>query len=193
MPLVHGLIFGHDSLLVFSWLQLQTQSSSYDIKGWMLQIIFLVVVCHRALLSLKLETLNMLVGVNKSFINITNFDWARIIYETNWSSNQCMVQTFEWTTRKSYILKLQCLSICVGSAWKILPVTACSLWSVLGGGGRESPVKHGAGGASTGGGGGGRAGKDRAGGASTGGGGGHGRGRTGRGGARRVHYAPGSH
>jgi hypothetical protein len=43
----------------------------------------------------------------------------------------------------------------VGSAWKILPVTAHSLWSVLGGGGRESPVKHGAGGASTGGGGGG--------------------------------------
>ncbi len=52
----------------------------------------------------------------------------------------------------------------MGSAWKILPVTARSLWSVLGGGGRESLVKHGAGGASTGrGGGGGRAGKDRAG------------------------------
>jgi hypothetical protein len=59
----------------------------------------------------------------------------------------------------------------VGSAWKILPVTARSLWSVLGGGGRESPVKHGAGGASTGGG---WAGKDRARGASTGGGGGTG-------------------
>jgi hypothetical protein len=36
--------------------------------------------------------------------------------------------------------------VCVGSAWKILPVTARSLWSVLGGGGREIPVKHGAGG-----------------------------------------------
>jgi hypothetical protein len=43
------------------------------------------------------------------------------------------------------------LFVCVGSAWKILPVTARSLWSVLGGGGRESPVKHGVGGASTGG------------------------------------------
>jgi hypothetical protein len=57
------------------------------------------------------------------------------------------------------------LSVCVGSAWKILPITARSLWSVLGGGGRESPVKHGAGGASTSGGGGG----DGRGGASTGG------------------------
>jgi hypothetical protein len=65
----------------------------------------------------------------------------------------------------------------VGSAWKILPVTA-RLWSVLGGGGRESRVKHGAGGASTGGGrggtggkgsggGGARAGKDGGGGGST--------------------------
>jgi hypothetical protein len=90
------------------------------------------------------------------------------------------------------------MSVCVGSAWKIL-ITARSLWNVLGGGGRESPVKHGAGGASTGEGGGGQVGKDRAG----GGGGalagkdragaGHGRGRTGQGGTRRVHYAPGSH
>jgi hypothetical protein len=63
------------------------------------------------------------------------------------------------------------LFVCVGSAWNILPITARSLWSVLGGGGRESPVKHGARGASRG-----------------GGGGGHERGRTGR-----VHYAPGSH
>ncbi len=62
----------------------------------------------------------------------------------------------------------------MGSAWKILPITAHSLWSVLGGGGRESPVKHGgggggkarAGGASTGAGGA-RAGKDRARGSST--------------------------
>ncbi len=38
------------------------------------------------------------------------------------------------------------VSICVGSAWKILSVTAHSLWSVLGGGGKESPVKHGVGG-----------------------------------------------
>ncbi len=43
------------------------------------------------------------------------------------------------------------MSVCVGSAWKIILVTACSLWSVLGGGGRESPVKHGAGGAQQGG------------------------------------------
>jgi hypothetical protein len=43
----------------------------------------------------------------------------------------------------------------------------------LGGGGRESPVKHGWRGPA-------RAGGDK-------------RGRTGRGGARRVHYAPGSH
>ncbi len=57
----------------------------------------------------------------------------------------------------------------MGSAWKILPVTARSLWSVLGGGGRESLVKHGAGGASTG-------------------EGGHGWG-----GVRRVHCASGSH
>ncbi len=68
----------------------------------------------------------------------------------------------------------------MGSAWKILLVTACSLWSVLGGGGRESPVKHGAGGASMGGGGGtggkgpgggggARVGKDRAGGGTGGG------------------------
>jgi hypothetical protein len=77
------------------------------------------------------------------------------------------------------------MSVCVGSAWKIL-ITARSLWNVLGGGGRESPVKHGAGGASTGEGGGGQVGKDRA-------GAGHGRGRTGQGGTRRVHYAPGSH
>ncbi len=62
------------------------------------------------------------------------------------------------------------------------PIGSRSLWSVLGGGGRESPVKHGAGGASTGGGGPTRA-----------GGGGHGRGRTGRREARRVHYALGSH
>ncbi len=68
------------------------------------------------------------------------------------------------------------------------PIGSCSLWSVLGGGGRESLVKHGAGGASTGGGGhqgggraggpartgkdrvgwGARAGKDWAGGSSTG-------------------------
>jgi hypothetical protein len=82
------------------------------------------------------------------------------------------------------------VSVCVGSAWKILPVTARSLWCALGGGGRESPVKHGAGGASTGGGGA-RAGKDWAGGGGQHGG--HGRGRTGRGGARRVHYALGSH
>jgi hypothetical protein len=64
-------------------------------------------------------------------------------------------QFFGW---KSYILKQTwCLSVCLcgqklGSAWKILPVIARSLWSVLGGGGRESPVKHEAGGgASTGG------------------------------------------
>jgi hypothetical protein len=31
-------------------------------------------------------------------------------------------------TISSYILKQQCLSVCVGSAWKILPVTAHSLW-----------------------------------------------------------------
>jgi hypothetical protein len=68
------------------------------------------------------------------------------------------------------------MSVCVGSAWKILPITARSLWSVLGGGGRESPVKHEAGGASTGWGGGGTGGEG-----------------LGGGGARRVHYAPGSH
>jgi len=55
-----------------------------------------------------------------------------------------------------YIKATWCLSVCLcgqklgsawkGSAWKILPVTARSLWSVLGGGARESPVKHGAGG-----------------------------------------------
>jgi hypothetical protein len=45
------------------------------------------------------------------------------------------------------------VSVCVGSAWKILPVTVRSLWSVLGGEGRESPMKHGARGANTGGGG----------------------------------------
>jgi hypothetical protein len=80
------------------------------------------------------------------------------------------------------------LCVCVGSAWKILPITARSLWSVLGGGGRESLVKHGAGGASTGEGGGGRAG-----GGPTWAGGGHGQGRTGRGGTQWVHYASGSH
>ncbi len=52
------------------------------------------------------------------------------------------------------------------------PIDSHSLWSVLGGGGRESPVKHEARG--------GRAGKDRARGASTRRGG-HGRGRIGRG------------
>jgi hypothetical protein len=62
-------------------------------------------------------------------------------------------------------IKATVVSVCVGSAWKILPVTARSLWCALGGGGRESPVKHGAGGPA-------RAGE----------GGGHGRGRTGRGG-----------
>ncbi len=51
------------------------------------------------------------------------------------------------------------VSVYVGSAWKILPVTARSLWCALGGGGRESPVKHGAGGAITGGGGGGTGGE----------------------------------
>jgi hypothetical protein len=74
-----------------------------------------------------------------------------------------------------------CPSVCAGSAWNILPVTARSLWSVLGGGGRESPMKHGAGGPTwagegwgTGskgpgkGRGGTRARKDRAGGSSTG-------------------------
>jgi hypothetical protein len=55
--------------------------------------------------------------------------------------------------------------MCVGSAWKILPITARSLWSVLGGGGRESPVKHGARGPA---GGGAWAGKDRAGALCTG-------------------------
>jgi hypothetical protein len=47
----------------------------------------------------------------------------------------------------------------VGSAWKILPITAHSLWSVLGGGGRESPVKHGGGGGGEGSGGGGQHGR----------------------------------
>ncbi len=42
-----------------------------------------------------------------------------------------MVMTFdvEGWWGQSYILKQQwCLSVCVGSAWKILPVTARSLW-----------------------------------------------------------------
>jgi hypothetical protein len=56
MPLVPWLIFGHDAPFVFSWIQLQTQILGYDIKGWMLQILIVVVVYHRALLSLKLET-----------------------------------------------------------------------------------------------------------------------------------------
>ncbi len=56
----------------------------------------------------------------------------------------------------------------MGSAWKILPVTARSLWSVLGGGGKESLVKHGAGGLARAREGGGRAGKDRAGGGTGG-------------------------
>jgi hypothetical protein len=65
---------------------------------------------------------------------------------------------------------------------------------VLGGGGRESPVKHGAGGASrggasTGGGGGGTGG----GGGGTGGEGPGGGGPARAGKDRRVHYAPGSH
>jgi len=30
---------------------------------------------------------------------------------------------------ESYILKQQCLSVCVGSAWKILPIIARSLWN----------------------------------------------------------------
>jgi hypothetical protein len=76
-------------------------------------------------------------------------------------------------------IKATMVSVCVGSAWKILPVTARSLWCALGGGGRESPVKHRAGGPARAGGGHGR--------------GRIGRGRTGRGGARRVHYALGSH
>jgi hypothetical protein len=54
--------------------------------------------------------------------------------------------------------------VCVGSAWKILPVTARSMWCALGGGGRESPMKHGGGG----GGGGARGGKEWAGGRLTG-------------------------
>jgi hypothetical protein len=61
----------------------------------------------------------------------------------------------------------------LGSAWKILPVTVRSLWSVFEGGGKESPVKHEAKGGDERertGGGGPRAGKDQ-----------------------RVHYAPGSH
>jgi hypothetical protein len=53
------------------------------------------------------------------------------------------------------------MSVCVGSAWKILPVIARSLWSVLGGRGRESPVKHRVGGGQHGRGGGARVGKDR--------------------------------
>jgi len=33
--------------------------------------------------------------------------------------------------QQSYILKQQwCMYVCVGSAWKILPVTARSLWSL---------------------------------------------------------------
>jgi hypothetical protein len=43
-------------------------------------------------------------------------------------------------------IKATVVYVCVGSAWKILPVAACSLWCALGGGGRESPVKHGVGG-----------------------------------------------
>jgi hypothetical protein len=38
------------------------------------------------------------------------------------------------------------MSVYVGSAWKIFPITARSLWSVLGGGERQSLVKHGVGG-----------------------------------------------
>ncbi len=37
----------------------------------MLQILVVVIVCHKALLSLKLEILNMLVVVIKSLVNIT--------------------------------------------------------------------------------------------------------------------------
>ncbi len=79
------------------------------------------------------------------------------------------------------------LFVCVGSAWKILPVIAPSLWNVLGGGGRDSPVKHGAGGGQHGQGRGGRGGGE-----GPGGGGQHGRGRgtggegSGRGGLNRC-------
>jgi hypothetical protein len=72
------------------------------------------------------------------------------------------------TTNFSILYIKAIVSVYVGNAWKTLPVTARSLWSVLGGGGRESPVKHGARGASRG-------------------------GQHGRGGTQRVHYAPGSH
>ncbi len=98
------------------------------------------------------------------------------------------------TSRVSEILYIKatwCLSVCLcgqklGSAWKILPVTARSLWSVLGGGARESPVKHGAGGGASRGGasmsrGGGTGGEGPGGGCQHGRGGGHGRGRIGRG------------
>jgi hypothetical protein len=68
------------------------------------------------------------------------------------------------------------LSVRVGSAWKLLPVTARSLWSVFEGGGRESPVKHGAGGPA-------RAGRGR----------GDGRGRTGRGAGRATGRGGGQH
>jgi len=44
-------------------------------------------------------------------------------------------------------IKVPMVFVCVSSAWKILPVIARSLWSwsvteVLGGGGRERPVKQ---------------------------------------------------
>ncbi len=44
--------------------------------------------------------------------------------------NVNMAITKKKVTKESYILKQQwCLSVYVGSAWKILPVTGCSLWS----------------------------------------------------------------
>jgi hypothetical protein len=66
------------------------------------------------------------------------------------------------------------------------PIGSHSLWSVLGGGGRESPVKHGVGGPARARGATGKRGDGRGGPARAEGG--HGRGE-----ARQMHYAPGSH
>jgi hypothetical protein len=51
----------------------------------------------------------------------------------------------------SYILKQQCLSVYVGNAWKIVPITCPFHAECFGGGGKESSVKHGARGSARGG------------------------------------------
>jgi hypothetical protein len=85
--------------------------------------------------------------VDKNWAMLGRFFQSLLIPCGVWTKiGQCLEDSF---SHYPFLVELVVVSVCVDSAWKILSITARSLWSVLGGGGRESSVKHGTRGAST--------------------------------------------